>query len=191
MGTKPGPPIGVRTVSDALVGKHNRGDRWGMSEALHTYLHDHLAGATFALNLLETLTESHRGESLGTFASGLRSEVEADRALLQDLAERVGSDPSAVKNAAGWLSEKVAGFKLRQHSGSPLGTFESLETLALGIMGKRALWDALAIAAVRDPRLGNMNFEQLALSATDQHRRVEEQRLRAAADALCPAPAGT
>lgn len=47
---------------------------------------------------------------------------------------RVGSAPGPAKKAVGWWGEKLAGCTLRQHA----GTFESLATLALGILGKLA-----------------------------------------------------
>jgi hypothetical protein len=53
-----------------------------MSDPLATYLHDHLAGAVVAINLLEALRDQHDGELLGQFAAEQLVEVEADRAVL-------------------------------------------------------------------------------------------------------------
>ena len=66
--------------------------------------------------------------------------------------------------------------------------FEARETLALGILGKRALWRALSIVAPADLRLSGVDFDALAARAQAQHDRVEERRLQVAATALQAAP---
>jgi hypothetical protein len=53
-----------------------------MTDALTTYLQDHLAGAMRAIELLKAIRNHHGGEPLGQFASELLSEIEADRDLL-------------------------------------------------------------------------------------------------------------
>jgi hypothetical protein len=159
-----------------------------MSDPLATYLHDHLSGAVVAINLLEALRDEHAGEPLGQFAEGLLAEVEADRAVLQGLAERVGAGFSALKEASAWLGEKVSRLKLGGRTAGELGTFEALETLALGILGKLALWRALAVVAATDARLRGIDFDGLAARAQAQHARVEERRIEAAPTALQAAP---
>lgn len=152
-----------------------------MSEPLVVYLHDHLAGAVAGINLIEALREQHTGEPLGSFAAELLNEVEADRAVLEALAERVGDGSSQVKNAAAWLTEKISRLKLGKDTGGELGTFEALEALSLGILGKRALWRALA---TQRERFSELDFEQLASRAQGQYDRVEERRLELARTAL-------
>jgi hypothetical protein len=159
-----------------------------MSAPLATYLHDHLAGAVVAINLLEALRDRHAGEPLGQFAAELLTEVEADREVLQVLAERVGARSSALKEATAWLGEKVSRLKLRRRAAGGLGTFEALEALALGILGKLALWRAMALVAAADVRLHGVDFDHLAARAQAQHAQVEERRLEAARTALRAAP---
>jgi len=55
-----------------------------MTDALTTYLQDHLAGAMHAIELLKAMNSRHDGGTLGQFASELLSEIEADRDLLAD-----------------------------------------------------------------------------------------------------------
>jgi hypothetical protein len=119
---------------------------------------------------------------------GLLVEVEADRVVLQGLAERVGAGPSALKEATAWLGEKVARWKLWRRAAGGLGTFEALEALALGILGKLALWRALAVVAAAENRLRGVDFDHLAARARAQHARVEERRVEAARTALRAAP---
>ena len=155
-----------------------------MSDPLATYLHDHLAGAVVAINLLEALRDQHAGEQLGQFAAELLVEVEADRAVLRGLAEQVGAGSSALKEATAWLSEQLSRLKLWRRTAGRLGTFESLEALALGILGKLALWRALEEVAATDARLRGVDFAHLAARAQAQHARVEERRLDAARTGL-------
>jgi hypothetical protein len=159
-----------------------------MSDPLAIYLHDHLAGAVVAINLLERLRDQHAGEPLGQFAVELLAEVEADRAVLQGLADRVGAGSSGLKEVTGWLGEKVSRLKLRRRATGGLGTFEALEALALGILGKLALWRALAMVAAADARLGGVDVDHLAARAQAQHAQLEERRLEAARTALRAAP---
>jgi hypothetical protein len=148
-----------------------------MRDPLATYLHDHLAGAVGAISVLEALRDRHEGEPLGPFAAGLLVEVEADRAVLQSLAERVGAGSSGLKEATAWLGEKVSRWKLRRRASGGLGTLEALEALALGILGKLALWRALAVVTAAEARLRGVDFDQLAARAQAQHAQVEERRL--------------
>src|SRR5438477_12079309 len=48
-----------------------------MSDALEDYLHDHLAGAGAAIDLLETMSKECAGEPLGQFAGELLVEAES------------------------------------------------------------------------------------------------------------------
>ena len=63
---------------------------------------------------------------------------------------------------------------------------EALETLALGIQGKLALWRVLEAVANRIPQLQIVDFDRLKQRAVQQHQRVEDQRLQSARTALAP-----
>jgi hypothetical protein len=76
---------------------------------------------------------------MGQFASGLVAEIEQDRKVLQAIIDRVGKKPPNLKQAAGWLGEKMSAFKLKRDTAGGLGTFEALAILALGILGRIAL----------------------------------------------------
>jgi hypothetical protein len=153
-------------------------------DALVTYLRDHLAGAAAAVDLLEMLRDQHAGEPLGEFAAEILADVEADRAALTAVAQRVGGEPGVLKDATAWIGAKVARLKLGRQVAGSLGTFEALETLGLGILGKLALWRALVLVAPSDPRLAGLDFGWLATRAETQYDRVEERRLEAARSAL-------
>jgi hypothetical protein len=52
-----------------------------MSDPLGTYLHDHLAGAAHAINLVEFMCDRYEGGELGQFAAWLLVEIESDRTV--------------------------------------------------------------------------------------------------------------
>jgi hypothetical protein len=115
-----------------------------MNNPLATYLHDHLAGSAFAIDLLETLRDHYAGEALGEQAATLVIEVQRDRETLQRIADQVGKGSANLKEAVAWVAEKASRFKLTHEDRMGLGTFQALETLALGIQGKIALWCSIA-----------------------------------------------
>lgn len=159
-----------------------------MSDPLATYLHDHLAASQFAIELLKNLHEQHAGQALGEFAATLLREVEEDRQTLQRIAEQAGTQASVLKDATAWVGEKVSRWKLWHTDSGELGTLEALETLALGILGKQALWRALSVVAPTNARVLGENFDALAARAQAQHARVEERRLQAARAVLQATP---
>jgi hypothetical protein len=151
-----------------------------MSDPLGTYLHDHLAGAAHAINLVEFMRDRHEGGELGQFAAWLLVEIESDRKVLRQLAERAGAGGRTAKEMAGWLGEKVSRLKLRHNDNDGLGLFEALEFLEIGIHGKSELWRALAAVGPADPRLSGINFEHLTNRAEKQRAEVESRRLQIA-----------
>jgi|SRR5579872_91208 len=155
-----------------------------MSDALSTYLHDHLAGAMQAVELVEAMRDEYEGKPLGLFAAKILEEIEADRDVLKKLAERVGAGSSSLKELTAWFGEKLSRLKLRRGGEYGLGLLESLEFLTLGIRGKWALWRAVATIACVDPRLDGIDFEQLIDRAESQYDTVEELRLETARNVL-------
>jgi hypothetical protein len=153
---------------------------------LATYLEDHLAGSATALELLQHLAEEHAGTDLGILFHELHHEIEGDQRVLQHLLESIGGHASSLKQAAAWVAERAARTKLRFASAArrDLALFEALETLALGVLGKRALWRALAVVAPTDERLGGHDYNALSQRAEDQYARLEARRIAVARTAL-------
>ena len=152
---------------------------------LTVYLHDHLAGANFAVGLVEFLRDQRAGEPLSDALEALLAEIEQDRQVLQRLIDAAGNGVPILKEATAWMGEKLSEFKLG--SGS-FGTFEGLEALALGIQGKLALWETMAAISNSDARLEGVDFNQLIERAEQQHAVAEDLRLQAAREAFALAP---
>lgn len=155
-----------------------------MPEPLATYLHDHLSGANFAIELLRKLSQDSDESMVQAVASELLPEIEDDRLVLRQVVDKIGETSHSFKEAVGWLGEKASRYKLGHEASHGLATFESLEVLTLGVLGKLGLWNALKRAAVFDPRLAGFDFDVLCARAQSQHARLEERRLAAVAPAF-------
>ena len=106
----------------------------------------------------------------------------------------LGIEGSRVKNAAAWLTERLARLKPngRLSGESAYQGLHELESLALGITGKLALWEALRL--VPEVTAASIDLDALAEGARSQRERVEKERLafaRAALAAGAPAPQTT
>jgi len=156
-----------------------------MQDTLGTYLHDHLAGAALAMDLLEAMGSKYSGEPLGSFAKSLLAEVQADRAVLQGIADGVGTGSNRLKEWSAWVGEKVSRLKLGTNPES-FGAFEALEFLEVGVYGKSLLWQALSTVAVEEKAMANIDFEQLIARAKSQLEEIEAHRLAGARAALFP-----
>ena len=157
-----------------------------MSESLATYLHDHLGAANFAIELLKKWTDGSQASGLRDWAQPLLMEIDQDRAELRTMIERIGQPAHSLKETAGWLAEKASRAKLSDRGNPAFAEFEGLEILALGILGKLALWEVLRNLASHDSRLADCDWPRLINSARDQHRRVEARRLQMAESAFGP-----
>lgn len=152
---------------------------------LAIYLNDHLAGSTLGVELARRLSSSNEDDAeMGAPLAEIRAEIEADRATLERVMERLGIGRSAVKPAGAWAAEKLGRLKLNgQLRGySPLSRLVELEMLLIGITGKTQLWRALE--GTVGGRLSGIDFGELAERAARQRSRVEELHLSAAARAF-------
>ena len=156
------------------------------NEHLATYLNDHLAGSVVAVELLESLEESHKGTPLEQFLRNLHKEIEADRQELKTLMDRLDVSESKTRKATAWISEKVTELKLHfdDSAEGAFRLFESLEALSLGIEGKRSLWLLLAFLSDDVPSLRLINYQRLIERAQDQRNQVEARRMEIAKKAL-------
>lgn len=148
-----------------------------VADPLATYVHDHLAGAVGAIDMLERLRDDHDGDRLSRFAGDLLAEIEQDRSVLRELAEKIGGDQDLVKESGAWLASKTSELKIGRDAAGNFGSFQALEMLALGIQGKLALWQTFAAIGDQDRRLDGFDFRKLARRAESQHRAVERWRM--------------
>ncbi|MBV9921661.1 MAG: hypothetical protein JOY78_12530 [Pseudonocardia sp.] len=152
------------------------------SELLGTYLDGHLAGANAGLETAKRLRK-HVHDPLDAEAVGrLAEDIDQDREELRRVVERLGEGGHGVKRAVGWVAGKAHRLAVAETlTGSGhLSVLLEAETLAIGIDGKRALWEALLAVVPAYPQLADVDLAGLAERARDQRERVETIRLRAA-----------
>jgi hypothetical protein len=162
-----------------------------MAKPMLTYLHDHLAGARFAVSLLQDLSDQKVDSDVAQCAARLLPAIDEDRTALEAYMKRIGDDGSMVKDIAAWITQKASRFKLALHD--PFGLFEAIEMLSLGVLGKIALWNALKSLRDRNDKLVGHNvtgldLDQLISRARDQHQQLESLRLRLAVETLAAQP---
>jgi hypothetical protein len=151
---------------------------------LGIYLNDHLAGSTGGLELAKRAAGEHHDTELGTFLAGLLDDISEDRKVLESLMSDLDITPNPAKQAAAWAAEKAGRLKLNGEvrGTSPLTPLVELETLSLGIEGKRLMW--LALSEVPDLPLGSERLAELVARAQQQREGVERYRREAARHAL-------
>jgi hypothetical protein len=155
----------------------------GERQPLDTYLNDHLAGGTAAIDLAEQLREENAGTPLGEFLTQLVEEIQQDHTTLEGVMGKLGIEPNPIKQAGAKIAELASRFKL---GGGPneVGRLLALETLSIGIEGKACLWLALQEVADQHGALASFDFGNLLQRAETQRKGVERERLAAAKDAL-------
>jgi hypothetical protein len=151
---------------------------------LDSYLNDHLAGSVGAVELINHWIEVCEGKQLGGFFTAIKNEISGDQQILRDLMRALGAEESSVRRAGAWAAEKLsrAKFAIAGDEIGGLGLLLALETLVIGITGKKLLWRALAAADL--PQLQEFDFAKLTRRAEEQIDRVEAERIRAAQQAL-------
>jgi hypothetical protein len=153
---------------------------------LRIYLQDHHAAATVGVELARRARGSNQGTAYGDFLAGVADEIAADRRALEAIMRDLRLGPDRAKETLAWVGEKLGRLKPNgQLTGySPLSRLVELEALALGVTGKLALWRTLGRLAEDLPELDGDYLERLAARAEGQQRGIEQQRLRAAREAL-------
>jgi hypothetical protein len=155
-----------------------------MDDPLAVYLHDHLAGSSFAVELLEKLASEFGGTPSGDVARELMEQVKIDVGTLKQIIAKVGTATPDLYDALGWIAERVSRIKLKHNDPTGLGAFEAFETIALGILGKRALWEALQIHRNADTRVSGPDYPALIARADQQFEKANRHRLELIHSAL-------
>lgn len=152
------------------------------SELLGVYLNDHLAGSSAGLELAEKLRDHNQGTPLGDVMAALYLEIEQDRGSLEELMARLEVARHPVKDAAGWVLERLSRLRLNPAltGSAELTRLLETEALSLGIEGKLAMWLALKEAAADDRRLAGTDYDRLIERARGQRRALEPHRVAAA-----------
>lgn len=150
------------------------------------YLEDHLAGSGAGLTVVRRLRRAHPGEEIGAAMVRLEVQIEDEQRALRTAIARLGGSASgpgpvgAVLGVAAGLATTARRVLLPEPVPS---VFEDLETLAVGVWGKRLMWGALARRAMEDSSLADIEIERLVEQAEAQELEI----LRLRDDELQPA----
>lgn len=167
------PGMGMRWTNGARPSKPAR-------KLLQIYLADHHAGSTAGVELARRAARHNAGTRIGVVMDDVVAEIVADRRSLEQLMDALEVRPSRVKQTLAFVAERAARLKTngRLFSYSPLSRVVELESLALGVLGKLALWEGMAdIPALQG--IAGLDFPGLAERARSQHAAIEECRLQA------------
>ena len=141
---------------------------------LAIYLQDHHAAGVAGTRLARRIANAR---ATTNDLSEVASEIHEDLASLETIMGTLGVDPDGTKDALARIGERLGRLKPngRLRGRSPLSDVVELETLLVGITGKRALWLSLraSAAAPRDV------LDRLIERAERQRTAVEEARLQA------------
>lgn len=160
-------------------------------DALSTYLNDHLAGATLGCDHARQLEKMSAETPFGPAMTRIASEIEQDRDALVDLMDRLGVSRNPVKQAGAWVAEKAGRFKLSgvTSGDADLGRYLMLESMSLGVEGKRSLWTALLALSSQHSDLQATDLVSLIARAEAQRDALETERLQTVGPALAAAGA--
>ena len=143
--------------------------------ALATYLRDHLAGADSAIQIVHGLSNTYGGSPEGALFESLSEQFREDRGVVEGLLTDLGDTSQSVKRLAG----RATGSALRMVAGGApgdLSLFRTLEALAIGVQGKRCLWQAAqALGSLPHPP-GRRSFVELEADAVRQWETIERHR---------------
>jgi hypothetical protein len=147
------------------------------------YVNDHLSGAMLGSELAAQIRDRNEGTPLGELMIGLTADIEADRRDLEALADSLDVTRNPVKQAGGWAAEKWSRIKFSGAGSGDAGhgNFMAIETLALGVAGKRCLWRALEVVSDRYEAIDREEMVRLIGRADAQFETLEAARLEAAA----------
>lgn len=153
-----------------------------MSDALSVYLNDHFAGSAFGTDLSRQLAEDHSEEPWGPRLEEISQQIAEDKRSLQELMEQLDISPSTLKELTGWVGEKLSKIKLATgaESETHVRKLLSIETLCIGVDGKRMLWRNLKEVEGVHPALKAADLDRLQARAESQLSDLEEIRLEIA-----------
>jgi hypothetical protein len=150
------------------------------TDALASYLNDHLAGSAAALDLLQRMRAANQGNEVGKTVAELHEAVKQDRAALETIMERLDVGVSSLRQAGGHVVGKASRVKFDEWATGDrdLSLLLETEALALGIEGKMAGWCALK--ELPAGRLNDVDLDELIGRARHQRATVEGLRRDAA-----------
>lgn len=152
---------------------------------LGLYLADHLSGATAGVERVERMAQSYQDLPVHADLVLLRDELRQEHQRLQQIIERLGTHRRPLRQAAGWVGEKLGRLKLNRRlvRRSPYSVVLELELLRGAVMAKQGLWQSLHDLA-GPLGLDAEELDRLTEAATVQRERLERMHATVRTDAF-------
>lgn len=149
---------------------------------LGRYLRDHLAGSAAGRALASRVRDAATGSWLASDLDVFLGELDHDRAVLQQLLEGMGEQSKPLRQRAGRVAESASHLLLSSLATRDRGLSRllELETLSLGVEGKRLLWLTLSARQEAGMTPSEGDFADLADRAARQREMLEGHRRAAA-----------
>jgi hypothetical protein len=153
---------------------------------LGIYLNDQLAAGLLWRETARRAQRSNAGSDLGEALARVAAAIAQDVETFEAIMRRLGVRRNPVKTALAIGAERAGRLKLngRLTSYSPLSRFVELDFLAMGIEGKKVLWQNLRDCADLATRLPDVDFDALVERAGRQRDEIEPFRRAAGESAL-------
>jgi hypothetical protein len=153
---------------------------------LAIYLEDHYAGSCAGVALVGRIAGRHAGTDIAPDLRWLAAQVAEDQRSLLVIMERLGMRPAKYKNVLAMAGERISRLKPngRLFRGSPLSTVVELQSMQLGVTGKRCGWQDLRDLVDDVPALDAHHLDELTRRADEQITRLAALRHTAVVRAL-------
>lgn len=153
---------------------------------LAIYMNDQLAAGVVWRELARRSARNNQNTESGRTIATVADEIAEDVQTFAGIMDRLGYRKNRAKLRLAVLAERVGRLKLngRLTSYSPLSRFTELDTLVMGIEGKKILWENLRDSAELGDRLEGIDFDGLIERAGRQRERLEPIRREAGREAL-------
>lgn len=174
--------VGLAYAARALRRSHDEPvDDDAHRSAFAGYLRDHLSGSETALHAVTQLREGHRGSIEAGMFARLHQELRDERRVVLRVLSRLGASALSLKRVAAQVGGVAARGVIQPSRDATL--LRTLETLCIGIQGKRCLWRVLH--RFEDAlRLGEPGFDTLEAQALRQWEEVDAYRQAVALSAF-------
>lgn len=153
---------------------------------LRIYMNDQLAAGVLWRELAWRAQRNNDGSELGDALARVAAITTEDVETFRAMMDRLHLRRNPAKIGIAVMAERVGRLKLNGHlrTYSPLSRFVELDTLLMGVVGKRILWKNLGDFAGLRSRLPDVDFDELLERAQAQIDLLEPFHAAAAREAF-------
>jgi hypothetical protein len=175
-------------MTDEEGSVETRTDRNVIDEAaLGAYLRHHVAGSEAAEKMARSLLERELDPEVRSFLERFTDGLEGERAFVVTALDQLGEGPGLIERGVG-VATDVASKVMDAVPGGAPSDLEGLESLAVGVWGKRLLWGTLKTLATFHDDFRALPLDDLSEQAEQQERELVRLRQRSIAASMMRPP---